>query len=306
MHLVHDHVFELLIENGAHEDVGAKRFASGTRVQQVLANVRVTVCDERLASFARAIGRTVILAKCSSVRLSTGKDAGLASDKFYDFPHGHATREAVRIHDEVRADAEVGEGHVFLRDDSAADAFLAVPRGELVSNLWATNLAQHNLDQKRVSLVGRQEYAVDDAWHGTLVRTRLSLVPNRRRRRRRPAPTTARRIWRRRRRRRIGRIHCLAVFDRDLAIDHDRLIDELGTDTADPVEVEGSEASVPCVVLALGEVRDGGRADRPIARAVRVSLDRRLVLAHDEATHESAIETRFIENDSVLDVVPRV
>lgn len=62
----------------------------------------------------------------------------LASHELDHLAHRHPRREPVGVHDEVGTDAGVGEGHVLLRNDDAADTLLAVPRRELVTHLTRT------------------------------------------------------------------------------------------------------------------------------------------------------------------------
>mmetsp|Transcript_3489 Transcript_3489/g.13509 ORF Transcript_3489/g.13509 Transcript_3489/m.13509 type:complete len:235 (-) Transcript_3489:2031-2735(-) len=169
VHLVHDHVLELLVEERAVEDVGLHRRAAGARVEHVFAYVGEAVGDEGLGRGARRVGRAAVLAERGAVGLAAGEDAGLAGDELDDLADSHAAREAVRVHDEVGADAGVGERHVLLRDDRAADALLAVPRGELVADLGPAALPDHDLDEELVGLVRRERDAVDDRRRGAFV-----------------------------------------------------------------------------------------------------------------------------------------
>ena len=61
-----------------------------------------------------------------------------AAHKLHQFADGHAARIAVRIHDEIRANAVGVEWHIFLRTQIAADAFLSVSTAELVAELWTS------------------------------------------------------------------------------------------------------------------------------------------------------------------------
>ena len=65
------------------------------------------------------------------------------------------------IHDEVGRDAHVVERKVHLGNDQAAHPLLSVARRELVPQLWATDLARHDLDQKLLVLVRRYQDPVD-------------------------------------------------------------------------------------------------------------------------------------------------
>lgn len=49
-------------------------------------------------------------------------------------PDGHSGGEAMRVEQDVRAHAALGEGHVLRRPQAAQDSFLTVSAGELVTN----------------------------------------------------------------------------------------------------------------------------------------------------------------------------
>jgi hypothetical protein len=49
-----------------------------------------------------------------------GSGTCLSPHKLHELAHGHAGRESVRVHDFVRADAFIVEGHVFLQPQRAS------------------------------------------------------------------------------------------------------------------------------------------------------------------------------------------
>lgn len=62
----------------------------------------------------------------------------LPAKQLHELSDRHPTRIAVRIHDEIGADAGLVEGHVLLLDDDAAHALLSVPTAELVTEFGAS------------------------------------------------------------------------------------------------------------------------------------------------------------------------
>ena len=67
----------------------------------------------------------------------------------------------MRVHDDVRGDTLVCEGHVSLRGDEAYDAFLAVAGGEFVADFWAAGLAGEDFDEFVVRVHDGDEDFVD-------------------------------------------------------------------------------------------------------------------------------------------------
>ena len=86
---------------------------------------------------------------------------GLAGNELEQLTDRHPRGEAVRVHDDVRAQALIGERHVLLVDDEPADPLLAVPAAELVAELRGPGAPDPRLDDQEVVGVGRDHDSVD-------------------------------------------------------------------------------------------------------------------------------------------------
>jgi len=73
----------------------------------------------------------------------------------------HARGKAVRVHDYIGGYAGVCEGHVFLVHNDADNAFLAVPRGELVAQFRTPRLSGLHFDEHCFALGLRDHDFVD-------------------------------------------------------------------------------------------------------------------------------------------------
>ena len=135
MHLVLDHVLELLVVDGACEDVEGEGFACDAGGEVFLAAVAEAVVDEGARGFFDGGA-----AEAGAVAVVAGEDAGFAGDEFEHLAHCHARGETVRVHDDVWVDALVGEGHVGLVGHDAYDTLLAVAGGELVADFGTAGL----------------------------------------------------------------------------------------------------------------------------------------------------------------------
>ena len=136
MHLVLDHVLELLVVDGACEDVEGERFAGDTGGEVFLATVAEAVLDEGARGFFDGGA-----AEAGAVAVVAGQDAGFSGDEFEHLTHCHTRGEAVWVHDDIGVDALVGEGHVGLVGHDAYDTLLAVAGGELVADFGTAGLA---------------------------------------------------------------------------------------------------------------------------------------------------------------------
>lgn len=101
--------------------------------QKILAGVSGT--DQSLRYGLDGVCQACALAKrCPVVEAST-QSTCLRAEEFDHFADGHTRGEAVRVHDEVRADAGLAEGHVGLCDNVANHTLLPVTAAELVTEL---------------------------------------------------------------------------------------------------------------------------------------------------------------------------
>jgi hypothetical protein len=73
---------------------------------------------------------------------------------------GHAGGNGVRIDDDVWGNAFACERHVFLPVRDADGSLLAVPRGELVTDLRDADRADADLDELAAFGVGSEQYLV--------------------------------------------------------------------------------------------------------------------------------------------------
>mmetsp|Transcript_40875 Transcript_40875/g.128065 ORF Transcript_40875/g.128065 Transcript_40875/m.128065 type:complete len:675 (-) Transcript_40875:1998-4022(-) len=284
VHLVHYHVLELLVEHRAHEDVAADLLPRRAAREDVLAVVAEAVPHELLRGELHAVRVAKVLPEGGAVRLAAAQHAGLAGEQLDHLSHGHSARETVRVHDEVRADAVVVEGHVLLRHDDAADALLAVAAGELVADLGAAALPQIYLDEELLVLVGGDHDLVHVHARAALPGHRRGLVL-----RDGAALEDAR----------VARAQRALLVDEDLPRLH------LLAHVRQAVLVQREEFAVALVVLP-GLVRHRRRPHGAVQRAVGVAADARLGLLEHEAAAVAAVDAALVDDDGVLDVVARV
>eukprot|EP00968_Pinguiococcus_pyrenoidosus_P008709 scaffold641_cov237-Pinguiococcus_pyrenoidosus.AAC.17 len=283
VHLVHDHVLELLVENRPHEDVGADLLARGPAGEDVLPVVVEAMAHELLRGHLDAVCVAILFAERGPVRLSPAQHPRLAGEKLDHLPDGHPRREPVRIHDQVRACAFFVERHVLLRHNDPADSLLAVPRAELVSHLRPSALPQVDLDEELLVLIRRDHHLVDVHARGGLPRHRRWLVL-----RRRAALENA---WLRR-------------LLRSLLVDQNLPGLHLLAHVRKPVVVQREElAEALFVPLRCFDER---RTDRPIHRAVGIAPDAGLRLLQDQATAPATVDACLVQHDGVLNVVAAV
>src|SRR5690349_6510113 len=81
-----------------------------------------------------------------------------AGQKLDHLAHRHSRGEAVRVHDDVGADALVGEGHVLLLHDDAANSLLAMSAAEFVPQLGSASATEEHLDQAMILRAGSEEH----------------------------------------------------------------------------------------------------------------------------------------------------
>merc|ERR1719271_1540883 len=66
----------------------------------------------------------------------------------------------MRVHDEVRADALLREGHVLLLDNGPNHALLPVARRELVPKFWPPRMSHNYLDDLAAFVVLGHDHAI--------------------------------------------------------------------------------------------------------------------------------------------------
>lgn len=75
MHLVHDHVLQLLVVYRAEEDVGRKRLAGDARCELILARVAVAVLDQYLAQILCLVPREGLRGRWVSMSCSSASSS---------------------------------------------------------------------------------------------------------------------------------------------------------------------------------------------------------------------------------------
>ena len=98
-----------------------------------------------LADAVDVVGKAGGLAKGGAVVEAARLDGGLGANELQHLADGHAAGEAVRVHDEVGADAALAEGHVLLRHYRPHHPLLPVPAAELVPNLRPPRMPHQRL-----------------------------------------------------------------------------------------------------------------------------------------------------------------
>jgi hypothetical protein len=100
----------------------------------------------------------------------------------------------VRVHDDVRADALIIEGHIFLADNQAAHTLkkvrvndvdrmeranlLSVPRGELVSNFGPSGASHEHLHHQLVVVERGEQHLVNHRRDSPLVAAKTESEPS--------------------------------------------------------------------------------------------------------------------------------
>ena len=113
--------------------------------------------DEVFAAIAEAIGHQGFadgfggvsqasrLPKGSTIVEVAAEHASLAAHELNHLANSHTGGEAMGVHDQVRADPHLGEGHVLLGNDGAHHPLLPMPATELVPKLWPASVPHQHL-----------------------------------------------------------------------------------------------------------------------------------------------------------------
>mmetsp|Transcript_28385 Transcript_28385/g.45986 ORF Transcript_28385/g.45986 Transcript_28385/m.45986 type:complete len:249 (-) Transcript_28385:2398-3144(-) len=171
MHLVEHHVLQLLIIDRTHENVGGKGLPCDARRYHILPRI---VEPSTYQHFTQRRHR--VSCKCRAVMLTSFQHTGLSSKQLNHLPNCHARREAVGIHNQIRADAQVVERHVLLAYNQPNHTFLAVSRAELVAQLRPTCTSNQDFDKQMLLLIARQHHLVHHCIHASLVHHSRRLV----------------------------------------------------------------------------------------------------------------------------------
>ena len=167
MPLINDHMLESLIEGGTHKDFCFNHLARLSVIENLIAVRMHTKCRHVLAQrihLEMVVGCAVTQGSCTTTNL--------AEDRLHQLCNGHARRNCVRVHDEVRTQTPCSERHVFFVQQHAHRALLTMPRRKFIAYLRDTFGHHTNLD-KRISIrILVLPDPVDTARLGILVRGR--------------------------------------------------------------------------------------------------------------------------------------
>eukprot|EP00906_Rhabdomonas_costata_P033238 RCo046838 len=164
MHLVQNHVFELLVIYRSHEDVALHWLSSDAAVENVPAVVIKAVPHQTLPA-----AKHTVATKRGPVLLATLQHPSLPGNQLDHFPHRHPRREPVGVHDQVRAHALIVERHVRLGHNQPHHPFLAVAAAKLVTQLGPPGLTNVNLYHPLLLLVCRDQHLVHHRGHRPFV-----------------------------------------------------------------------------------------------------------------------------------------
>ena len=276
VHLIEDHVLELLVIHRPHEDVRDQGLPRDAAVHQVFPVVREPVRDERLRDGAHGVP-----AERGAVVEPPVLEPGFASQQLDHLPDGHSAREPVRVHDEVRDDAAFAEWEIALREHRPDDALLPVSARELIPHLGPPRVPDEALHVELPLVRHREHHLIHDARLplGALVALR-----------RRAEEAVRHRLRVRQRVARVGR----------------RLLVHVHVPRGDPLPHRRDPVLVQQTVPPVRAQLRLARRDDSIRRSVGIFFNLRAVLAKDDAPPEPAVQRRLVHHERVLDVVPAV
>lgn len=158
MDLVVHEVLQALVEGGAHEDARLHASPGVAVVEDLVASLLVALVVQLVGD---VLHRHV--AERRAVALARLQRRDLAQQALDELSDGHTRGNGVRVHDDVRHDAVLREGHVFLPVRHSDRSLLPVPRAQLVADLRDAHRAHLHLHEAEASLVGGQHHLVHDA-----------------------------------------------------------------------------------------------------------------------------------------------
>lgn len=272
VHLVLDHVLQLLVVDGSREDVERQRLARDARREVVLAAVAEPLLDQDAGHLLDGAA-----AKGGAVAVLARQHARLAGHELEHLTDRHARGESVRVHDDVRDDALVRERHVDLLRDEAHDALLAVAGREFVADLGATRLPRQHLDELILPLGHGDHDLVDVGWVWEFVGHRGWQVVDG------PARVGPRESRRE------------SLLGGDFVDVHLARVDLL-TDCGQTVALEEGMLPDRSVVLIL-------RSCELVLGSVGIALEVGSVFPEDLASSETAIDRSFVQDEGIFDIV---
>jgi hypothetical protein len=143
--LVTDHVTKTLVVDDSDVDIGVELLARDTRIHRL---VSVVVVPGGLELLPEVLQRRVVFREVErrSVLRETVHRSGFGSDRLDEHTDGHTGGEGVRVDDDVRLHARLGEGHVDGGVLLRADSLLSVTGGELVTDDGRTGDAELDVE----------------------------------------------------------------------------------------------------------------------------------------------------------------
>ncbi len=141
--LVDNHVLQTLVERGTHEDLRLHHFAGLPVLQNLIAlgmHPQIQHLTTELVNPQMRLGRTI--RNRALLRID------LAEHTLHELSDRHTRRHSVGIHDDVRTQAHLREGHILLVQKHSNRALLTVARRELITNLRNTLTHDTNLDER--------------------------------------------------------------------------------------------------------------------------------------------------------------
>lgn len=133
LELIGNHVAQTLVVNHPDEDVRLELQAAQTRVEALGA---VVIVPGGLQHLAEVLERRILLGESEwrGVVAQAVEGAGLSGHALDEHTDGHSGRESVRVEQDVRGHAALGEGHVLRGPQATQDTLLTVSAGEFVSD----------------------------------------------------------------------------------------------------------------------------------------------------------------------------
>ena len=158
MDLVVHEVLQALVEGGAHEDARLHASSGVSVVEDLVASLLVALVVQLVGD---VLHRHV--AERRAVALARLQRRDLAEQTLDELSDGHTRGNGVRVHDDIRNDAVLREGHVFLPVRHSDRSLLSVSRAQFVADLRDAYRAHLHLHEAEASLVGGQHHLVHDA-----------------------------------------------------------------------------------------------------------------------------------------------
>mmetsp|Transcript_43263 Transcript_43263/g.85032 ORF Transcript_43263/g.85032 Transcript_43263/m.85032 type:complete len:211 (-) Transcript_43263:2599-3231(-) len=179
MHLVQDHVLQLLVEDRARENVSVEGLSTNATVHDILSGVIETIPYQSFGCCRSRVSRSQLFPKSRPIGLSALVHPSLPHEEFEKFSHGHTRWKSMGVHNEIRRVSHLVEGHVNLINNQSAHTLLAVPRRKLVPYLRPPDLMDHNFYQEVFAFIGSDKDFVNVDRDCAFVGKRRRLVVHR-------------------------------------------------------------------------------------------------------------------------------